>query len=329
MTDSDATPESADGRGSRLMDALLESALTTGTEQDESRIRRLMSEIRDSSDAPEPASMLTESSATVAKSEQTSGPASKAGLSQRRPSQLARWIPISLAASLLVAVIVFSSGGGSTQAALTALDRIIEAEQSLSVREYAVTITFPAENRSPRLHSLFVRQNEFVISTPATIGRGEHWAGGQGDERWLVPRVGPVFLGKADRLPGSLPHRRVLETPFLSVETILQRTRRFYELSVESAPSSHSADSSPCTHIVGRRVRSPRFVIPEYVDIEADPKTGFVRYIRLDWNSEDDSRWASATAELVGTPEVPVDFFQHNGHHDGSRKVIQLPETKP
>lgn len=291
-----------DERQSRLMDSLLERAVKATAEDDERRVNTLISAIRG-----EAASVTSDA---------------RPGRSRR----LLRWLPIPLAAGILVAVVFLSLPGGSQNAAMAALDRTIRAQQQPNAREYAVTIVARRQSGRTRStnHRLFVRQREFAIRSPALLGSAEVWAGGNDERRWLVPTFGPVLVGPKGLLKTELPNRRVLETPFMSMETILERTKRFYDLSLKSKVTLRQGSVTiECDHIVGERIRSPRFVIPERVEIWADPETGFARQLCLLWADDDESRWKSATAELVATPTLTDDFFEHTAHHDPDRRVIQ------
>ena len=298
MTESNHSSENLQNREDRLMESLLHRTLTSDDE-DAARVSRLMDQIRneDTGHLPERVQSST---------------------------RLLQWLPLPLAASVLVVVLLLSSGSNSSEAAMAAIDRSIQAEQTPVVREYEVAITLAGSSGAIRRrnHTLFVRQNEFVVAASPAIGPGRVWAGGDGETRWVVPRIGPVYVGRQEAVQKKQPHRRVLETPFLSVEQILERTRKFYDLSIEKTTSRDGGQES-VSRIIGHRRRSPGFVIPEYVEIEAEPKSGIVQFIRLKWNADDDSRWSEATAALTGTPEVPENFFRHVGHHDNSRRVIR------
>ena len=291
-----------DDRDLQLIDALLERAVGSDAADDEAKIVRLMSSLRSESQtvvSPQP-------------------------LVRNRKS-IWRWLSVPLVASLAAAILLFTLPNNSTQAAIAAIDRSIAvASEQLDVREYSVAITTRRLNGGTRVreHQLFVRQNDFVIRSDAWIGKGEIWAGGRGEERWVVPRFGAVVIGKAGVLPRKADGK-VLETPFLSVERILERAKRFYDLDIEESVEIEIGEETfVCDRIVGNRTRSPRIVIPRDVEIFIDPKTGFARRVQLRWDPGENPRWLEASADLIGTREVADDFFQHTGHHDGTRRVI-------
>ena len=289
-------------RESRLMESLLERAANPPVERDAARIDKLMSAIQAEPDAH-----------AVAPRKVTTG-----------SKRFLRWLPLPVAAGILVAVLFLTQPGGSENAAMAALDRTIAAEEKPNAREYTVTITRDASGSTRTSeHQLFVRRRDFAISRKRLIGTGKVWMGGRGDQRWIVPGFGPVLVGGKDLLNKAVPKTQVLQTPFMSVSRILERTKRFYELTMQSDVQLKQAERTiNCQYIVGTRIQSPRFVIPEQVEIWANPETGFAQRVRLVWDKNDKSRWLEATADLVGTPTLPDDFFDHTAHHEPDRNVI-------
>ena len=289
-------------RESRLMESLLERAVKSSTQEDTARVENLMSVIHAESDG------------------QTVVPRT----SHSRPDRMIRWLPIPVAAGILIAIVVLTLPNGSGNAALAALDRTIAAEEKPNAREYTVSITRRALGSMRTLeHRLFVRRREFAITRKLLIGTGELWMGGRDDERWIVPGPRPVLVGGEDLFNHAALSPQIVETPFLSVARILERTKRFYELTLTSEVSLQQGERTiRCQHIVGKRIRSPRIVIPKQVEVWADPQTGFAQRVRLVWDEEEESRWREATADLVGTPTLSDDFFDHTAHHEPGRRVI-------
>lgn len=301
--DMNSKPDDLSEPQSRLMDALLSEALSSDDDVAEQRVHDLMQTIRD-----------------VAPSRLASG-------GEKRGKHF-RWFSVSVAAAALVLLLFVIQPWGTENAALAAVDRTILAEQRPEAREYAVTIVtrglLGAEKAST--HTLFVRQRDFAIRATPRLGRGDIWMGGSKQYRWIVPRFGPVLTGTEGLLRKSLPNRQVVETPFLSVATILDRMKRFYELELTPGVSLQEENATVvCDHVAGTPKRSTRLAIPSQVEVWADRQTGFARRIQLAWNQNDsDSRWLKATAQLVGTPELPEDFFDHSAHHDSDRIVNQV-----
>lgn len=292
---------------SRLIDSLLTHALSGDAPQNEDRrVGNLLAAIRAETQT------------------QTEAPPT----TRRR---LIRWLPLpAIVAAVVVIVAFLAQPGGSQNNALAAVERTIIAEQKPVVREYLVTIkTRAASGRvSTRTHTLFVRQREFVIRSSALIGRGDIWLGGQGDQRWFVPRFGPVRNGSSDRFDRSSRHKPVIETPFLNLSQTLERMSKFYDLQLTAGVQLAEGQSTViCDHVVGTRTRATPAAPPMHAELWSDVETGFAQRVELKWDETDKTtRWLEATAQLVGTPDVPGDFFDHTGHHDSDRKVVEWSE---
>lgn len=291
---------------SDLMDVLLARAIGSADGGDGERVDRLMSSIR--------AEVAGENAASLRNTANSAG---------RRGYR--RWFALAVACLAVVAISLPLFDVLPQNTAMAALDRTLAAEQQPRTREYEVTMSVrTARGRAvERRHRLFVKQRDFAICTPALVGNGEHWFGGRGDERWLVPRAGPVIVGREGMLRRELPKQRVLETPFLSVSRILERMKRFYSLSVESQMVEHQGQPLECLQITGTRLASVSTRLPQTVDVQTNKDTGFAIGVRLVWGDKDESRWSDASAVLVDQPDLPPDFFDHAAHHDSQRVVLE------
>lgn len=291
----------------KLMDSLLSRTLRADLSGDETRVRELLAVIRREAPSPQPA---------VAASRAPG------------PWRLLPWLPLPVGAALLVGMLLLLLPGESTsKAAIAALDRAIEAEQSAVAREYAVTIRIEGEagERRTRTHRLFVRGSDFAIRTERWVGFSGTWAGGQGKERWIVPRFGPVLVGNQGLFHRKAARNPVVETPFLSLGRILERMRRLYKLSLNSSVElTQDGQSVTCRHLVGLREDPQRTAIPERVELWADVHTGFARRVQLEWTRGANGQWLEATAELVDTPVLADDFFSHSAHHASNRRVLHI-----
>lgn len=302
---------------SRLMDALLGQAMRPEDVPNQQRIEVLFAEIRKESQATGDDTTAENSTCHT-----TTVPI------ERQRSSVRRWFPLSLVAAALVVVAFVIQLNTANSSALAAVDRSIVAEQKNIAREYAVTLVTRSTLGANRTnhHTLFVQQRDFAICATPRIGKGEVWLGGRGTERWIVPRIGPVLVGEEAVFDRSLLSDRVYSTPFLSVATILERMKRGYELSFSGNVGLVEGDSTViCDKVVGTKLRRTRLAFPDQIEIWTDPETGFARRIALRWSEGNkESRWIEATAQLVGTPELPTDFFQHGAHHDMHRTVERL-----
>lgn len=327
MTDLNPTgqPEKPiDPREDQLLDALLERAVGDFLEQDNSRINRLIDTIRQT---PNPASGKNE--VEIGKRD----PARRIVTGKRRNAVRAsksynRWMTISGGfAAVFVAILFSSSGRWSQNEALAALDNSLRAEDIREDRHYQVNTVFRSLNERQsrsREHELYLRGNDYVISTRAfPLGRLV-WSGSHEGQQWVVPRVGPVLVGGEQ----SFFEKRglqanLIETPFLSIATVLERTKRFYDLNFEPSEERVVGDQSyRCSVVTGKRKPHVARAIPEFVEVWVDSESGFARKIQLKWDPEDNSRWLEASAEWIDSPRLPDDFFQHQTHHDPQRAVV-------
>ena len=292
-------PTNLGARESMLMDALLSRAVKDEQALDAERVENLMQTISGSAPVPRPS----------------------------RPWK--RWIPapVVAAAALILVLFVLPLGpfGSNQRQAIAALDRSILAEQSPLVRKYSVSIQLRSDPDGKRIrqHELYVFKKRFAMRISPLFGSGEVWAGGTDRDCWLVPRLGPILIGNEELFLRKMPQKPVIETPFMSVERILQRTRKFYKLSIEPSEITVQGVVYPCKLIVGQRrryVSNPK--VPERVRIWTDEESGYAKRLELNWSQEDSTIWLNASAEMVATPNVDLEFFDHETHHEGDRKVV-------
>lgn len=298
-------------RESQLMDSLLQHSLGNQAAQDERRIKQLLENIRESESEP-------------------SHVAPRIETKRSEPMRWGRWVSIPLAAALVAAVIFVLQTSSSESRAHAAVQRSLRAEQVASAREYEITIETRMSSGRVRTNriTLFVERDRFVIRAVPRVGRGYVWMGGQGESRWIVPRLGPVVVGQQGLLPNWSRKRRVAETPFLKLTTILDRLQRAYDLELmppASLPSIEGEQSMvTCEHIVGIRQSRAVDSIPETVELWADAQSDFARRIELKWDRPaDEQGWLSATAELIATPDLAENFFDHDAHHAPDRVVVE------
>ena len=238
------------------------------------------------------------------------------------------WFKLAIGPAIAIAALVVISQfffNSSQRQAYAAVQQSIRSESDSGPREYDVRII----NRRPRGNirddnvKLFVDRNRFAICTKPLLGRGEVWVGGNENERWIVPRFGPVIVGEEGLLRPWIRSRRVVEVPFLSVSRILYRLQSHYDLELKN-PSVKSPDFPvECQHIVATKTREARIGIPDRIDLWTETLEGYAQRIEGTWNrSEDESGWLSLEINLVDRPQLPTNFFEHTAHHDENRKVV-------
>lgn len=306
-----------DPHESRLIDTLLQHTLGTNEEQEEDRVRQLMETLR-------------------ADQEQTGGePADQwpAGPETQRWSRLRRWMVVpGTTAVILIGLILLPSLISRDQAWAT-VERSLAAEQEPLVRQYEVTLTTESGTAGdhPYRFDLFVRQRSFVIRAPALTGDGLVWMGGDEDERWIVPRFGPVLTGQQGLLGRWTRRRKALATPFLRTGSILQRLQRFYDLEMQPQKTLDGfAEGDPsvdCDHVVGiRRDSAAAIRVPDRIELWADRELGFARRMEMQWSEPADfAGLTSAVVQLAGTPDISPGFFDHEAHHGPDREVVSGP----
>ena len=285
---------------SRLIDALLHSALRPESENEQQRVDNVVAAIRDESQ-PRPAESLPSGN--------------------RRWSWLA-W-PTVAAAMLAGYFLLFSET--SPNQAMAAVERGLLAEQKPLSREYEIEIVSrTALGRTRTDHvTLFVKQDAFAIRTRPLLGPGEVWLGGHGQQRWIVPRLGPVIVGREGLLRPWIRRRKVVETPFLMVSAMLQRLRRSYRLELQPPTQIEGVS---CDHVVALRREDADPKLPDRVELWGDRKQGFAQRIAVHWERADGAPgYLHATARLIGTPDLPENFFHHQAHHAEKRRVIEQP----
>ncbi len=304
--------QEADGfsqRDASLMDALIRHSLQDNQAAGEARVQRLLACIR--------------AQGLDVASNQHVGHATKQKIWSRR-----RWLPVSLGAAVVATLVFMLQTGGRQNAALAAVERSIIAETRNDAREYQVTLVARGAKGLQRTstHQLFVRQRDFAICTTPRLGSGEIWIGGQDGEHWIVPRFGTVLVGDEELFKRPMLNNLDLETPFMSVAAILERIRYGYDLVLHpDVELKVGSKQTNCEHIVAIRKSRARPSIPERVEFWADRDSGFALRIELSWGPESqESRWLTASAQLIGTPALPDNFFDHRGHHASDRPVERM-----
>ena len=156
------------------------------------------------------------------------------------------------------------------------------------------------------------------------FGRGETiWSGRNADELWLVPEFGPVRVRRVNDGDTSIPR-----IPFLSIGSMLVGLRNHYELKLNRSVESGEGETTLlCDHIIATLKRSPdgpggTRPLADRVEIFADPVSGVPRRLKFRWQTPNRVGWRGIVADLVGSPDLPEDFFRRTGHHAPNRPVI-------
>lgn len=305
-----------DSDRSRLLDVLLEHALSAASSNDDQRVAEVMDAIRSEETAAPRTAHMRRQSAT-----------DRLGFKGRR------WLLFAVTSAAVVTAMLFRSPVLSEKRAYAAVARSLVAEESPLVRRYAVSLVIDTATDAEQRHDfqLFVRQKSFVVQLQSLIGDGSHWLGGDDHERWVVPRIGPVLTGSNGLLSRWFRNHRKIRTPFLTTSTILKRLQCAYELTIHPRVilTSRVPNESEvsCDHIVGLRQPAPSLAhIPDRIDLWTNRQTGFAHRVELQWDDpKSPIGITSVTIELLDTPEVTHDFFEHTGHHGIHRRIIRGP----
>ncbi len=288
---------------SQLIEALLERALSPDSDLDELRVQDVMRKIAADNDST--------------------------ALPQNQPAKariltlktMPRWISIPTIAAGILAVAVLIIPGDSDQPqvrALAALEASMQAESHPGTRQYEITVqptTLRFRKPRARHHQLFLNGSQFVLQTLPPFGTGKPVAGGDKTTRWIIPRSGPVLLGKPGLFQRNRLTRASVEVPFMSLSEILEKTKTHFELNLEpSQEILQNGETHVCTKISGRRITDDKTLLPESVEIWIDNETDFARKVLLKWNPDDQSKWASFSAELSGMPYLSNEFFDYQMH---------------
>jgi hypothetical protein len=239
-----------------------------------------------------------------------------------------RTISIAIAANLLLAVGASLFLAGRNNSAYAAVLRSIAAMPP--TREYRIKMLhqFPLFGEQAFDAELFLDDSSrFVVHHPGWNGLAEFWVGGSPNARWIVPNKGPALTGEEQMIAGWLS-KRGIPSPYLHVTTILERLSRNYKLEMladEHIPNANAPSTTiKCQHIVGT-VEADVSNRPSTIDLWIDIDSGVARKVVLTWQRQRLDRGpVEWTIELVGSPDLPDDWFQLSGHIESGRPTIQM-----
>ena len=299
----------------RLIDSLLESAIGSAHEEAQSKVTDALSRI----ETLEPGEAGKEQN--------------KVTLNQRQSwFSRRKLIGFATAAAVMIAVgLPFMAQG---QSALNILQLSLKESKRDVARRYDVELKFQKSNgqTNTRVADLYVKGSDrFAFRRKGLLGR-EWWIGGEGDNNWVVPAVGPVIEGDPSSLSRWLKRKPELSTPYLHVSTILERMGNGYKLTNHREETITGLDGTEvrCRHIEGRLrkvidVRDFEDRIPDRIELWADVETGVAYKVVASWDLDSDQAGRlSITAQLVDQPELPGDWFQAEGHYQGQRRRISF-----
>lgn len=239
-----------------------------------------------------------------------------------------RWISLTLAASILIAAGYAITNLVTSNAAYAAVMRSLESVPATRAYRVRMVHQRPVWGKREVLAELYLNdRDQFVVRHPGWSRFNDMWIGGDAKNRWIVPRFGPAFTGGEAIVGGWLTRKDIL-SPYLHVETVLERMSRVYQLQLldnESLPHVDSPETlTECQHIRGK-LRGGHRGLPAQIELWADIETGIARRLELTWNRQPSERGpVSWTIELMGSPDLPSNWFELDGHIAAGRKVIPI-----
>jgi hypothetical protein len=230
---------------------------------------------------------------------------------------------IAAACACAIAVLAWVFTGPANQAvAMDVLDRA-EAAAKLPVdRKYEVSVRFTGDADARPSATIWVRGGDkFVVRHPHPAGKGELWIGANGRDLWVVPAVrsAPVLSAVDSKWLQRWIEERRLRLPFLNIESVLNRLKSDYHISLTSEVVDATTD-----HLRGVRSGTPQ-LLPQTIDVWSDRRSGTVRRMELSWRQDDRTpHWLSSMEiRLVEEKAANDDWYEHQSHHDANRRVIE------
>ncbi len=304
-------------RQQAIDDALLESLLresfasSSRANEDTRRIDTLLARIH-----PQPEQLAT------------SQPTASQPVMRGSKKTAYRWLSLAVAAALLIAVGLWTLDNATSSSAYAAVMRSLETVPP--TRHYRVHMVHQRPvwgNREATADLYLSDSDRFVIRHPGWARFGDVWIGGDSKNRWFVPRFGPAFTGGEEIVGGWLA-KKDIPSPYLHVSTVLERMSRGYHLKTIGREEIAHVDApnrtSRCQHVRGER-RGGNGAGPTQIELWADLDSGIARRLQLTWDRSSSERGPiSWTIELMGSPELPPDWFELQGHISSDRTVIPI-----
>ena len=313
------SPEPTDKE--RIHDAMLEALLQQAlrpSDGDQAAVRSLIAKID---------SLEVEDSASH---EAPSSPLANATDANATTRHSRRWIVwLSTAAALVIGILLLNSLN-SSQSAQASLQKVLQAKSRFRTYTIEMTHQLPIWGQREVSATLYLDDHDqFVFEHPGWKNLGKVWIGGDGEQRWIVPPRGPALAGR-EAVVARWLDRKDLPSPFLHMNTILNRMRRSYDLSQlpnVTSPCEPKQLKVECLHLKGESNRKdPR--LPESIEVWADAETGIAHQVQLNWHRDKSERGPVAwTIKLVSYDDLPADWFNVESHLRFARPVIKLQTT--
>ncbi|QDU98977.1 hypothetical protein [Lignipirellula cremea] len=243
--------------------------------------------------------------------------------------RLRRWATFAAAACLVLAAAMWLQSTSPDRQAHATVQRSLQGSEQAVPRQYRFlsVVRRPLIGRREIEGDLYVDgARRFAVRYPSLLPGGDIWLGGNDQERWVVPAIGPVQIGDERMLQHWAAERTDLTTPYLHITTLLQRMTQDFEL--ELLPDEAIPDlTTPGRTIDCRRVRG---ILrdpagdrrPRQIDLWADRASGVACRLVLDWRLPPGQLGRSLlTLELVSQEALPPEWFEPSAHEGGRANI--------
>jgi hypothetical protein len=259
------------------------------------------------------------------------------------PVYIRKWWWLSAVAAMVVGLLSLTllllphNAAAALEKVIAALDRSVDCTYVIRVlepgadRQGGNPLEKPDRGRFPpevfldgaRLHLRGSSQYVLEQTLPDGVTRT---LGSDGHASWCIRSDGPVRTSSDPYHFGAGVLAGRQDTPFLELRTQLEDLRRFYQLEWLSPPAD------PATPARLKGLRGSRHSAaqggPREIELWFDPVTGQIHRMLLNGLPRRAGGPASIALELSSSAPLPPDFFQHQAHHEPSRKIEPEATTR-
>lgn len=239
-------------------------------------------------------------------------------------------------AALLVLMFVLSGPQQNVQAAMTALDKMIDAASLPVDRTYEVSVVeeYPQNKRPRNLPEerwrqepkeqidgakLYVRGADKYVFTRLLRDGRQRLTGCDSEQSWAFREDGPVHVSSdLSRFRGGMPGQQQ-DIPFLNIHLHLSQLKTGYEIELTSEHRQSSDGVRLSSLTATRRSRDVRG--PKQIEIWFDEGTGTVHEMTLTGLPRGGGGPKTVSLKLTGQSDLGPDFFSHETHHEPDRRI--------
>lgn len=239
-------------------------------------------------------------------------------------------------AAVLVLMFILSGPQQNVQAAMTALDKMIDAASLPVDRTYEVSVVeeYPQDKRPRNLPEERWRQEPKEQIDGATLHvRGPdnyvfvrslpdgrlRLTGCNGKQSWAFREDGLVHVSDdLSRFRGGIPGQQQ-DMPFLNIHLHLTQLKTGYEIELESEPRQHP-DGTWLFLLSGTR-KSRDVRGPKQIEIWFNEHNGVVHEMVLTGLPRGGGGPKTVSLNLVDQSDLGPEFFNHESHHEPDRRI--------